>query len=101
MNKYVFLYSGGSQPASEAEGKAMMDAWMSYFGKIGSSIVDGGAPFSPGGKLLGKASPSKATGYSVVQAANLDAAIALTAGHPHLAYGGGIEVLETVKVPGM
>ena len=101
MNKFVFLYSGGSQPASEAEGKAMMNAWMTYFGKIGPSIVDGGAPFAPSGKLLGKAGASGATGYSVVQAASLDAAIALTSGHPHLAHGGGIEVFEAMKVPGM
>jgi hypothetical protein len=101
MNKYVFLYTGGSMPASEAEGKAMTKAWMDYFGKIGPSIVDGGAPLSPTGKMLGKASASKATGYSIVQAASLDAAVALTKDHPHLKHGGGIEVLEVMKVPGM
>jgi YCII-related domain len=101
MNKYFFLYTGGSQPTSEAEGKATTKAWMDYFGKIGPSIVDGGAPLAPSGKLLGKAGSSKATGYSIIQAASLDAAIALTKDHPHLKHGGGIEVLEVMKVPGM
>ena len=100
-NGYLYLYSGGKTPASEAEGKAMMDAWMAYFGKLGSAIVDGGAPFAPGAKLLGGASPSNAMGYSVIQADNLAQAVALTDGHPHLANGGGIEVFELVAVPGM
>jgi hypothetical protein len=100
-NKYVFLYTGGTAPRSEAEGKAMMDAWMAWFGKIGPSIVDGGAPLAPGGKLLGNAKASGASGYSIVSADSLDAAVKLTDNHPHLAQGGGIEVLESVKVPGM
>ena len=100
-NKYVFIYSGGESPGSEAEGKAMMDAWMAYFGKIGPSIVDGGAPFAPGAKLLGKGGPSHATGYTIVNADSLEAAVKLTDGHPHIAHGGGVEVFECVKMPGM
>ncbi|HYC25142.1 MAG TPA: hypothetical protein VEC58_03800 [Roseiarcus sp.] len=98
-NKYVYLYSGGNPPKSEAEGKAMMKAWMDYFGKIGGALVDGGAPFARGeSKLFGKAQHSHATGYSIVQAENLKQAIALTDGHPHLAQGGGIEVFECAKM---
>jgi hypothetical protein len=100
-NKYVFIYSGGNPPKSEAEGKAMMDAWMAYFAKIGPSIVDGGAPFATGAKLLGAGGPSHATGYSIVSAESLDAALKLTDGHPHIAHGGGVEVFECVKMPGM
>jgi hypothetical protein len=97
---FLYLYSGGNAPQNEAEGKAMMDAWMAYFGKLGNAIVDGGAPFAPGSKTLGNAPLSKATGYSVIQADSFDAAIALTNGHPHLAYGGGIEVFELVDMGG-
>jgi len=100
-NKYVFIYSGGDAPKNEAEGKAMMDAWMAYFGKIGPAIVDGGAPFAPGAKLVGKGQASHATGYTIVNADSLDAAVKLTAGHPHIAHGGGVEVFECVKMAGM
>ncbi len=100
-NKYVFLYTGGEQPRSEAEGKAMMDDWMAWFGKVGPSVVDGGAPLAPGGKLLGEARASGASGYSIVNADSFDGAVKLTEGHPHLARGGGIEVMECVKIPGM
>ena len=57
-NKYLFLYSGGNPPKSEAEGKAVMSAWMAWFGKVGPNVVDGGAPFAPGAKTVGGASPS-------------------------------------------
>ncbi len=100
-NKYIYIYTGGREPQSEAEGKAMMGAWMAYFGKIGPSIVDGGAPFAPGSRMLGAGKASGVTGYSIVQADNLEAAVALTSGHPHIAHGGGVEVFELVKIPGM
>ena len=101
-NKYMYLYvGGGAPPASEAEGKAMMAKWMEYFGKLGSAVVEGGAPFAPQSKFLGKGAASHPSGYSIVSADSLDKAVALTAGHPHLASGGGIEVLELAKVPGM
>ena len=100
-NKYLFLYSGGNAPQSEAEGKAVIAAWMAYFGKIGPHIVDGGAPFASGSKLIGQAAHSHATGYTIVHADNLAAATALTDGHPHVAHGGGIDVFEIANMPGM
>jgi hypothetical protein len=96
--KYLFLYSGGDKPASEKEGKAVMAAWMAYFGKIGGSLVDGGAPFGPGHKSLGKKNKSGATGYTIVRADSMEKALALTDGHPHVAHGGGIEIFELVDM---
>src|SRR5271156_2790687 len=99
--KFLYLYSGGNPPKSAEEGKAMMDAWMGYFGKLGPAIVDGRAPFAQGSKTLGTASPSHATGYSIISAEDFDAAVALTAGHPHVKHGGGLEVFEIAPMPGM
>ena len=101
-NKYMYLYlGGGAPPANEAEGKAMMAKWMEYFGKLGPAVVDGGVPFAPVSKFLGKGAAGHPRGYSIITADSLDKAVALTAGHPHLANGGGIEVLELAKVPGV
>lgn len=98
MAKFLYLYFGGSPPKSPEEGKKVMDAWMAWFGKVGSKMVDGGAPLGPR-KTIGKSSPSGATGYSIIDAASLDEAVKLTDGHPHLASGGTIEVCETMPVP--
>ena len=101
-NKYMYLYlGGGAPPTSEAEGKAMTAAWMGYFGKLGPALIEGGAPFAPGSKVLGKGAPSRASGYSIVSADSLEKAIAMTEGHPHIAHGGGVEVFELAKIPGM
>jgi hypothetical protein len=52
-------------------------------------------------KFLGQGAAGHPRSYSIVTADSLDEAVALTAGHPHLANGGGIEVLELAKVPAM
>jgi hypothetical protein len=103
MGKYVLIYVGGSQPASEEEGKAVMDAWMAWFGTLGDAVVDGGNPFgaavaiAPGGGVT-DGGASGATGYSVLQADDLAAATALAQGCPHLAAGGTVEVHEAHEV---
>lgn len=98
MAKFLYLYFGGSPPKSPEEGKKVMDAWMAWFGKVGDKMADGGAPLGPR-KSIGGSAASAATGYSIINAANLDEAIALTKGHPHLAGGGSFEVCETMPIP--
>lgn len=97
MKKFLYLYFGGNPPASEDAGKAVMAAWMAYFGKMGDRIVDGGAPLGPH-RAVGGTAQSHASGYSIVNAASLDEAVALTEGHPHLQVGGSIEVCETQPI---
>jgi hypothetical protein len=72
MAKFVFAYRGGGVPQTEAEQKAVMDAWMGWFGAMGAAVVDGGNPFgasttvrAPGAK--GAGAGSGLSGYSVVQ----------------------------------
>lgn len=45
-------------------------------------------------------SSSDVAGYSIVEAADADATVALMDGHPHLKTG-TIEVLEAIELPGM
>jgi hypothetical protein len=103
MGNFVLVYVGGSQPASEEEGKAVMDAWMAWFGTLGDAVVDGGNPFgasasiAPGG-AVSEGSGSGATGYSVLRADDLAAATALAQGCPHLSAGGTVEVHEAHEV---
>ncbi|ESQ75962.1 hypothetical protein [Asticcacaulis sp. AC402] len=97
MNRYLFLYFGGSEPTAPEEIEATMDAWTAYFDKLGDKIIDGGAPLadrtSVGGSVM-----SQATGYSIIIAADLDEARTLSDGHPHLITGGTIEILECVDM---
>ena len=105
MANYVFIYSGGSMPATEAEAEAVTKAWADWYGKLGGALVDGGNPFS--GQARGIASDGTvraspvgvpATGYTIIKADSLDAAVGIAKGSPVLASGGQVSVYETYEV---
>lgn len=103
MAKYLMAYTGGTMAATDEERAAVMAAWGAWFGTLGSAIVDPGNPFGPSATVAGGGSVSSGggsglTGYSVVNAENLDAASALAKGCPVLDAGGTVEVYETFEV---
>jgi hypothetical protein len=105
MPAYVFAYKGGAGSAapSEEARNAAMAAWGQWFGTLGAAVVDGGNPFGPsksvsaGGAVKDGAS-SSLSGYSVVKADSLDAAVQMAKGCPVLKNGGSVEVYETIKM---
>jgi hypothetical protein len=105
MANFVLLYSGGSMPESEAERAAVLQAWGVWYGKLGAAVVDGGNPFTPMAKSIasnGRVSDgpvgTMATGYSIIKADSLDAAVAMAKACPVLTSGGQISVYETFPV---
>jgi hypothetical protein len=106
MANFLLVYSGGGEMApSEAERAAIMQAWGAWFGGLGSALVDGGNPFTPAAKSIasnGKVSDgpvgTMATGYSIIKADSLDAAVEMSKGSPVLQSGGQITVYETFPV---
>lgn len=103
MANYLLAYTGGSEPQSEEEGKAVMDAWIAWFTSVGDAVVDAGNPIGASAAVtadgtIAAGAPSGITGYSVVKADSLDAATAIAQTCPHLAAGGTVEVYETFDV---
>ena len=98
MAKYVLVYRGGAMAETEEAQQAAMAAWGAWFGSLGAAVVDGGAPFGPSAAVGGGASTSGLTGYSILQADDLDAAVKLGEGCPILADGGTVDVYETIDV---
>ena len=98
MGKYVYAYKGGGMPESEEEGKRIMEAWTSWFGGLGDSVVDMGNPFGASA-AVGGGWTSGITGYSIVTAGSLDDALAKAQGCPILNGGGGsVEVYEALDM---
>lgn len=101
MAKYLFVYHGGRSPASQEEGVKAMAAWTGWFASLGAAVVDGGNPVGASSTVLsdgsvvanGGANPT--TGYSVIEASDLDDALAKAKGCPILATGGSVEVAAT------
>ncbi len=101
VKKYLVLYHMPmsfmemAKNADPAEMRAGMEAWMAWFGRCGDQLVDMGTPLA-GGRRLTAAGNSPSTRnvvcYSIVQAENMEAAEALLADHPHLAWSPDCEI---------
>jgi hypothetical protein len=103
MTDYLLLYSGGSMPETEEEQAAVMKAWDGWMHALGDGLKDGGNPFTPATKTIandGSVSDGagSASGYSIIKADSLDAAVAAAKGCPVLQGGASIEVYETFAV---
>jgi hypothetical protein len=103
MPDYVFAYHGGGKPATKEEGDKAMAAWTAWFGKMGPAVVDGGKPVGKsytmskaGTAENGGANPI--SGYSVVRAKDITAALDLARGCPILDAGGSVEVAEAMEM---
>lgn len=72
-----------------------MEPWMAWMYGVGDALVDGGTPLE-GGMNVSKSgsTPSnrEVTGYSILQAEDMDSARALLVDHPHLDWGPGVEI---------
>jgi hypothetical protein len=82
-----------------------MAAWQAWREKSGSAIVDLGAPLDHSTTVTGASSSAgktSITGYTFLQAASLEDAVALMQGHPHFHMpGSSAQILECVPMPGM
>lgn len=103
MANYLLVYRGGSMPETPAEQEQVMKAWTDWFGKLGDALVDGGNPASQT-KVVTKdgsvsaGGPDSPSGYSIIKADGIDAAVELAKGCPVVHGGATIDVVETFAV---
>ena len=100
MAKYLFVYHGGNKPETEEEYAEVMNAWGTWFDSMGSAVVDGGNPVgisstvNADGSVADNGGANPASGYSLIEAADDDDAIAKAKGCPILQSGGSVELAE-------
>lgn len=108
MSNYIMIYRGESTDTADMtqeQAAEVMARWGAWIGAVGSALIDIGAPFGAGISVVDDGTTTSATalsGYSVVEADSLDAARALSDGHPYLSEGAGnfaIEIFELTPVP--
>jgi len=101
MATYLLAYHGGKMPETKAEQTTVMAAWDKWLKAVGAGLVDGGNPvgkaqtIAKDGKITDGGGANPVSGYSVIKASDLAAAVALAKGCPVLLGGGSIEVCET------
>jgi hypothetical protein len=104
MAKYLFVYHGGSKPTSQEQVDSVMQAWGAWFEKMGNAVVDGGNPVGlsttvqSDGSVVSNGGSNPASGYTLVEAASVDEAVALAKGCPILASGGSVELAEAIEM---
>ena len=96
MAKFLLVYYGGKMETDPEKAKKVMAGWLKWFGGLGKAIVDAGAPTMPGKTVSAIGVKSigarPVTGYSILQAENLDAALAMAKGCPIIGDGGQVAV---------
>ena len=107
MTKFLYLYRGPATPMEEftpEQGAEQLKAWNDWAGRAGSALADFGSPTGARTAVSDDGtspSVSDVNGYTIVEADNLDAARALTEGHPFLSEGKGrftIEIFELIPM---
>jgi hypothetical protein len=101
VTKYVIAYHGGRKFGSPQDGVAYMAKWKAWMGGLGDAVVDPGMQLGAG-KLISAAAVTDRgadmlTGFSIITAESLDAAVALARQCPHLDHG-TVEVAEVMEM---
>jgi hypothetical protein len=100
MTKFLLSYHGGDAPKDQAEGDAVMKAWTDWMGGLGKALLDPGNPtttaktVAASGKVSDGGGANPVTGWSVIEAKDMDAAVKVAKGCPQLKSNGSIEVSE-------
>ena len=103
MPKYVLAYHGGGMPETEEEQAEVMAAWGAWMGSLGNALTDWGNPTGQAKTISGDnvtdgGGANPISGYSLLEAADIDAAVEAAKGCPIIEGGGSVEVAEAIEM---
>jgi hypothetical protein len=103
MSDYILAYHGGEKPESPEAGSEMMAKWKAWIGGLGDAVVNPGTPLGmsktvSSGGVSDDGGANPLSGFSVVRAESMDAALEMAKSCPTLELGGTIEVAEMMEM---
>ncbi len=104
MAQYFISYLGGNPPSTPEEGKAHFAKYQAWMASLGEAVVSPANPFKdthtiqPDG-AINAGSQTNMSGYTVIEAASIDAALECAKSCPFLDIGGTLEVSELIPMP--
>jgi hypothetical protein len=104
MTQFVLVYIGGNQPTSPEEADRHYSKYIEWLKGIGDSVVIPTIPLkdtntvSPDGTVR-EGGSSAISGFSIIKAESLEAALSIARDCPFLEIGGTLEVSEMMQVP--
>ena len=103
MTQYIITYLGGDQPSSPEEGKQHFAKYTKWLSSLGDSAVSPANPLrntstvnSDGTVTAG--STTSMSGYTVIEADSMEAALEIAKACPFLDIGGSLEVSELMQM---
>jgi len=105
MPQYIIVYLGGDQPSSPEEGQQHFARYMEWLSSLGDSAVSPANPLKDTSTVNSDGSvttggTSTMSGYTIVEADSIEAALSMAKACPFLDIGGSLEVSELVEMPG-
>ena len=104
MKQFVLVYLGGNQPSSKEEAQKHLDKYMGWLTSLGDTVVIPTIPLkdtttvSSDGTVL-EGGSSAMSGFSIIKADSMQAAISIAQQCPFLEIGGTLEVSEMMGIP--
>lgn len=99
MANFLLLYHGDSTPQSDEAKQQVMAAWTKWMADADGDLVDVGNPTSNVKVVSARGaadfSGERVSGYSIIQADDLDHAVKIAQTTPIVASGGTVDVYET------
>lgn len=105
MAQFVIVYLGGDQPSSPEEGRQHMSKYMDWLSSLGDSVVSPANPLKntrtvhPDGTVT-TGGATLMSGYTIIEADSMEAALSIAKACPFLDVGGSLEVSELMPMPG-
>jgi len=103
MPQFMITYFGGDKPSTHEEGKAHFAKYQEWLGSLGAAAVKpmnplkGTQTITPNGELS-EGSATAMSGFTVVEADSIEAAVAMAKGCPFLEVNGTLEVAEMIQM---
>ena len=103
MTQFIISYIGGQQPATPEEGQNHFQKYKAWLGTLGAAAVSPANPMKgtvtvlPDGSVSGSG-VSGMSGFTIVEAESLDAALVMAKACPFLDIGGSLEVSELISM---
>ena len=104
MKQFVLVYLGGNQPSDPEEASKHFSKYMEWLSSLGDSVVIPTIPLkdtttvSPD-RTVREGGSSAMSGFTIIKADSMEAALAIAQACPFLEIGGSLEVSEMMQMP--
>lgn len=99
MSFFMLAYHGGKKPKKPEDCEDIMAQWENWIEDLGDALTDSGKPLGKSKTLSSSGvandgGSNPLSGFSILEADNIDSAIEMIKDNPHIKFGGTIEIAE-------